>query len=135
MQDAAGIFRVGGLCFLCLERLQKQVIYDLFTKIRAPGAEVVELFGTGDELRDFIHAQDVAQAVEMVHEADLEGAVNVASGREISIRTLAELAVEITNSSHEIRFKGEGRLGDPLRLRADISKISALGFTSPVDLH
>lgn len=108
--------------------LARQLLWDVCEKARRD--DVVRLFGTGDETRDFIHADDVARAVVAVAEhAPFEGeAYNVASGTETSVREVAEPLVRAISQGTPVEFSGEVREGDPLRWRADISRLAALGF-------
>jgi len=62
------------------ERLRKQVVFDLCKKFSDPSVKRVELFGTGSETRDFVHAVDIAQAIDRIHTAGASGVFNVASG-------------------------------------------------------
>ncbi len=113
--------------------LRRQVLWDVCEKA---GAGSVGLFGTGEETRDFIHADDVARAVRVLAEnAPMRGeAHNVASGVETSIRELAEQVVALVSPDAPVVFSGVSRAGDPLRWRADISSIRALGFEPHVPL-
>lgn len=112
--------------------LRKQILWDVCEKA---STGTVGLFGTGDEARDFIHAEDVALAVRTIAEnAPMIGEpYNVASGIETPIRSLAEQIVARIAPGARIEFSGVTRPGDPLRSRADISKIAALGFAPRID--
>jgi UDP-glucose 4-epimerase len=116
------------------ERLQKQVVYDLTQKFGDLGPEVIELFGTGEETRDFIHAEDVARAVFCIVEKNATGVFNVASGTELKIVELARLIRNTVGSSKTIRFNGKIRQGDPLKWCADIRKLKELGFEPKISI-
>ncbi|MNS01492.1 GDP-6-deoxy-D-mannose reductase [compost metagenome] len=116
------------------EHLRKQVVYDLCRKISEPASETVEVYGTGNESRDFIHAEDVAQAIERIAEADAQGTFNVASGSQTTIRDLIGLIQSACNVEKRIDFSGEIRQGDPLNWQADISRLARLGFRPRMDL-
>jgi UDP-glucose 4-epimerase len=113
--------------------LRRQIFWDVCEKA-ADGS--VTLFGTGDEGRDFVHAADVAQAARIIAEnAPMQGeAYNVASGIETTIRVLAEKTVSYCAPGVAVEFSGVARPGDPLRWRADISRIEALGFSPRITL-
>jgi len=117
------------------ERLCKQVVYDILTKIHAPGEGAVELFGTGEETRDFIHAQDVAQALNCIFQAGETGTFNVATGNPVRIAEIAQALVKRSKNARPIRFMGTSRPGDPDFWHADISKLKALGFAPTVSLE
>jgi len=117
------------------ERLRKQVIYDLCRKFSAPSSNSVEVYGTGNETRDFIHAIDIAQAIDYIHKADASGIFNVASGTQTLISEVAELIKIHMNSKKEIIYSGALRPGDPLYWQADISRLSSLGFQPKISLN
>ena len=116
------------------ERLLKQVIYEILTKIHSPGNRSLDLYGTGNETRDFIHAQDVAKAIDIIYESGLTGTFNVAAGTPISIREIAHLLTQFSNPPREVRFTGKSRPGDPDFWHADISKLQALGFMTEIPI-
>lgn len=116
------------------ERLFKQVVFDILTKLHTPGQDLSELHGTGDETRDFLHAQDIARAVLRLFESGRSGTFNLASGKPTSIRTLAGMLVERSIGSKTIRFRGESRPGDPDRWCADVSKLQSIGFQPSISL-
>ncbi|MCE2772725.1 MAG: SDR family oxidoreductase [Bacteroidetes bacterium] len=108
--------------------LRKQLFWDLFSKWkRNPN---VQLFGTGNESRDFIYIDDVVKAVDtLLHKAHFDGsAINVASGIETTISEAATLFLEALKSPYRLSFSGEHKSGDPANWRADISKLEALGL-------
>jgi UDP-glucose 4-epimerase len=108
--------------------LRKQLFYDLYQKLKH--ADEVDLFGTGNESRDFIYIEDLLHAVDcVISRGKLDGeAVNVASGNEDTIANVAAVFNEAMGGSKKIRFNGQIKQGDPLNWRADISRISAWGF-------
>lgn len=109
------------------EGLQKQVVYELSQKILY-AKDCLEVYGTGEETRDFIHASDVARVVCCVAEREAVGVYNVASGRQTSIGELAKVLVNRLRPGLPIRFTGEGKAGDPLKWEADVSRLRQLGF-------
>ena len=58
--------------------------------------------------------------------------LNVASGEETSIRTLAESVVRALGASVPLAFNGQRRAGDPANWRADVTRLRALGFNTAV---
>lgn len=115
------------------EGLRRQLLWDVCAKAEQGS---VRLFGTGEESRDFIHADDVALAVRLVAErAPMAAEVyNVASGTETTVRRIAEGLVSFLAPGTPVSFSGTARPGDPLRWRADISRMQALGFEPRVAL-
>jgi UDP-glucose 4-epimerase len=55
------------------ERLRKQLIHDLCYKFLLDESPYVELFGSGEESRDFIHAVDVARSIHFLHQNGSDG--------------------------------------------------------------
>jgi UDP-glucose 4-epimerase len=117
------------------ERLQKQVIFDLCRKFSSSTSDKVEIYGTGLETRDFIHARDVAQVIECIVSKSATGLFNVASGVQSSIRDITHLIKENMGSSKEVTYTGNNRAGDPLCWQADIGRIERLGFSQQVSLE
>lgn len=112
--------------------LRRQVIWDLVQK--ALTQKEIILQGTGREGRDFIHAHDVARALGAVLlSSPMEGEVyNVASGEQTNISTLASMLLTALNLDIPIRATGVSHAGVPVNWQADISKLTALGYTQQV---
>jgi UDP-glucose 4-epimerase len=115
--------------------LRRQVLWDICRKALA--SSEIELFGTGDESRDFVHARDIARAaLQALERAPFEAEVyNVASGQETRIRDLAEMIVRALGHEVRVRFTGQVRPGDPQRWQADLTRIRALGYAPSVPLE
>lgn len=117
-------------------RQRKQVVYDLINKLRA-NSERVELFGTGQELRDLGYVDDVVSAsIVAADRAPARGeAFNVGSGRMVTIAKLAETVARAMGATPEIIFTGSVRPGDSVRMVADISRLRVLGYEPAVTLE
>lgn len=115
--------------------LRRQVIWDICERAITTGR--LTLRGTGQESRDFIHAGDVARALALLAaRAPGKGeAYNLATGRETTIATLAGEIVRSLGVAIEPQFDGRVSEGEPLRWRADIERISALGFEPKISLE
>lgn len=109
--------------------LRKQLFWDLFQKIKSSNG-VIELWGTGNESRDFIYIDDLVSAIHIIIDsAKMNGEVyNLASGQETSIANVIKLFINSYDSNIEYKFNGQVREGDPINWRADISKLKKLGF-------
>jgi UDP-glucose 4-epimerase len=114
--------------------LRRQVVWDICQ--RALSSDSLRLHGTGEESRDFIHAADVAAALYAVAEgaAFHAEAYNVATGYETTIRSLAEQLVEILHTGVRPEFDGQATPGDPRNWRADVTRLSGLGFVPRIGL-
>ena len=116
------------------EGLRRQVLWDISRKALAGGP--IDLAGTGLESRDFVHASDVAAAVSLIAaRGEFAGEqFNVASGAETRISELAAMLTGALGVEADVCFTGSPRIGDPLRWRADISRLKALGFVPSIAL-
>lgn len=115
--------------------LRRQVVWEICA--RALSESVLRLHGTGAESRDFIHAADIARAVELLaRQAECAGEVyNLATGRETSVAELASLLTTALSVAVPIEFDGVQTPGDPLHWRADISRLQELGFAPVIPLE
>ena len=94
----------------------------------------VELWGTGTPKREFIHVDDLANAVVFTLENKLkESLYNVGSEIEISIKKLADLIQNVTGHKGEIIWNQNKPDGTPRKLM-DSSKLHQLGWSSMIDL-
>lgn len=115
--------------------LRKQLFWDLYNKFK--NNDVIDLWGTGNETRDFIYISDLVRAIEYVVEnADFKAsAVNVANGIQSSVHAVSEIFVRIMKSDKTVRFNNEERKGDPIYWQADISDLKAWGYEPLVSLE
>jgi GDP-L-fucose synthase len=93
------------------------------------GREEITVWGTGKPRREFLHADDLADAcVFLMEREDIRsGMFNVGAGKDISIRELAESIAEIAGYKGKIIFDPSKPDGTPKKL-LDIGKISGLGW-------
>ncbi len=114
--------------------LKKQLLWDLSQKIK--NKDVVELFGTGEETRDFIYIDDLVRLIEcVIKKSRFSGDfVNAANGEQIKVSTIANLVSKELKSDKPIKFKGSNRKGDPLYWEADISKAKEIGYSQSVSI-
>jgi UDP-glucose 4-epimerase len=140
--ECEGIARSRGLPAVVLrifsaygEGLRRQVLWDIAQRALAGGP--IELLGSGEESRDFVHASDVGRALlTAAQQAPFDGeAYNLASGVETPIAELAEMLVDALGVERRPVFTGIARSGDPVRWCADIAALRALGFEPQVPLE
>ena len=113
--------------------LKKQIFWDMYRKIAETGS--LQLYGSGDESRDYIYIDDLVSAVSIISEtAPFEDIYfNIANGEEITIREAALIfAANAGLDKSKISFMGTRREGDPINWRADISKLKKLGYLKSV---
>ncbi|GAA3985606.1 NAD-dependent epimerase/dehydratase family protein [Mucilaginibacter dorajii] len=114
--------------------LRKQLIYDVSLRAMraaALGERSIQLFGTGLESRDFMYVEDLCKAVLTVLESSAKSGFdvyNLGSGTENTVANVANCIVKHLDIDIEITFDGKVPKGDPLNWRADINKLSQLGF-------
>jgi UDP-glucose 4-epimerase len=115
-------------------RQRRLLLWELFTQAAGHGDTVV-LAGTGDETRDYLHAEDACAALLALAAAPAErgsvNTVNVASGREQRTAELAQLVIDAVAPKKRLVIGGQRRESDPSRWRADIAKLAALGLPAP----
>ncbi len=74
-----------------------------FHEAKISGAPSVELWGTGAPLREFLYVDDMADAcVYLLEHYEGEQHVNIGTGKELTIRSLAELVKETVGFEGEI---------------------------------
>jgi GDP-L-fucose synthase len=107
------------------------------------GAEEVTVWGSGKPRREFLHVEDMARAC--VHVMNLDSKtyerftspilshINIGTGKDCSIRELAETMAEVTGFTGEIRFDTSKPDGTPRKL-LDISRIKTLGWEPRIPL-
>jgi UDP-glucose 4-epimerase len=115
--------------------LRKQLFWDIYQKTLLH--ESVNLFGTGEESRDFIYISDLVKAVECIMtNAEFRGeTINIASGTETTIENAASVFLKSLHVNKKLIFNGEGKSGDPKNWRADISLLQKFGFNPDVNIN
>lgn len=106
-----------------------------FHEAKVTGAKEVVVWGTGSPLREFLHVDDVADSVVFLLEnySDLEH-VNVGSGKEVSIKELAELVKEVVGFEGELVWDSSKPDGTPRKLM-DSSMLAKLGWEPKISLR
>ncbi|GAB6988088.1 GDP-L-fucose synthase family protein [Paenibacillus pini] len=94
----------------------------------------VEIWGTGTPRREFLHADDLADACLFLME-HYEGneIVNIGTGEDISIRDLASLIQSVVGYQGEFKFNTDKPDGTP-RKWVDVSKLKSLGWSARIPL-
>lgn len=115
--------------------LRRQVMWDICQK--AISQKNLNLQGTGNESRDFVHALDIARAVDIICDrAPMFGEVyNLGSGREVSIFELANIVLRALDNDSIPQFDNIVPIGNPLNWQADIANLKKLGFTPNISLE
>jgi GDP-L-fucose synthase len=99
-----------------------------FVDAKDNGADRVTLWGTGEPLREFLHVDDLAKAINVcLDKYDDDSHINIGSGSEISIKNLAEKVAAYANFQGEIIWDKSRPDGTPRKI-LDINRILNLGW-------
>lgn len=106
-----------------------------FHEAKRDGKPAVELWGTGSPMREFLHADDLAEACVYLMETYNESTlVNIGTGVDITIKELAETIKAETGYEGEIIWNTDKPDGTPRKLM-DVSKLHGLGWKHKIDLE
>lgn len=96
---------------------------------------VVEIWGTGSPIRDFLFVDDMVDACLFLMQT-YEGnePINIGTGKCVSIKELAELIREVTGYTGQLHFDAEKPDGTPMRV-LDVSRLAKAGWKFKVDLE
>jgi GDP-L-fucose synthase len=95
----------------------------------------VKLWGSGTPMREFLFVDDMAEAVVYALENELPDYLyNVGSGKDITIKELAETIQKVTGHQGEIIWDAEKPDGTPRKLM-DVSKMKEIGWEYSTELH
>ena len=106
--------------------------------VRGPHGPVT-LWGSGTPRRELLHVDDMAEAVvfllEHVAAADVpDGLVNIGTGRDCTIRELAELVQRVVGHTGPIEWDTSKPDGTPQK-RLDVSRVTQLGWRARIELE
>jgi GDP-L-fucose synthase len=95
----------------------------------------VEVWGTGSPRREFLHADDLADACVFLM-TDYNDAlfVNIGTGEDVTIRELAEMVQDVTGYEGELRWNTDKPNGTPRKLM-DVSRLHKLGWKHTTHLR
>lgn len=106
-----------------------------FHEAKVKNAPTVELWGTGTPLREFLYVDDMADAcVFLLENYDGEQHVNIGTGKEVTIRQLAETVKKVVGFEGEIVWNKDMPDGTPRKL-TNVDKLHGLGWMHKVDLE
>ena len=105
--------------------------------------ETVSIWGSGQARREFLHVNDMASACVFLMETEkntlqsiappTNSHVNIGSGKDVSIRELAEVLVEVIGFKGELEFDSSKPDGTPRKL-LDVSRMTQLGWQYKITL-
>ncbi len=106
-----------------------------FHEAKVNNTPSVELWGTGSPLREFLYVDDMADAcVFLLENYEGEQHVNIGTGKEVTIKQLAETVKKTVGYEGEIVWNKDMPDGTPRKL-TDVSKLHEMGFCHKVDLE
>lgn len=106
-----------------------------FHEAKLNGKDEVEIWGSGEPLREFLHVDDLAKACFFLMQNYNEGGfVNVGTGVDLSIGALAKMIAEIVGFEGKLVFNTSKPDGTPRKLM-DVSKIHQLGWKHVIGLE
>jgi len=95
----------------------------------------VEVWGTGNQRREFLHVDDLADAVlHLMNNYKENEPINVGTGEDITIKELAQLIKEVVGYEGEIRFDTTKPDGIPRRL-LDVTSLHNTGWRHKIELR
>lgn len=112
--------------------LKKQLLWDASNKISQGD---YKFFGTGKEIRDWVHIDDVTMAINTVLESttNTHDVFNCGTGVGTSVNEIVKQLFSCMNICESPSFTGDIKAGDPLAYKASINRLSNLGWAPKVD--
>ena len=114
-----------------------------FHEAKEDGDAEVEVWGSGNAMREFLYVDDMAEASLFVLELDKEfynantkpllSHINVGTGKDISIREMAETMREVVGFEGELTFNSNKPDGSPRKL-IDVTRLTKMGWTYRTNL-
>lgn len=106
-----------------------------FHEARQDGRSEVVIWGTGSAMREFLHVDDLAVAcLFLMDHYESESHINVGSGADLSIRSLAGLIRDLVHPGADLVFDTTKPDGMPRKV-LDVSRIHQLGWKHAIDLE
>ena len=118
--------------------LSSHVLPALVAKIDAAvreGRDAVEIWGSGRPRREFLHVDDLADAVVFLMKTwSDEEPINIGTGTDVTIAELARMIAEVVCFTGRFVFDASKPDGTPRKL-LDVSRLTALGWRPQIDLE
>jgi GDP-L-fucose synthase len=117
---------------------KSHVLPALMSKVHTAKTEAkafVEVWGSGNPRREFLHVDDMADACVFLMEKYSEpGLINIGCGEDITIRDLALLMNKIVGYTGTLKFDSTKPDGTPRKL-LDVSKLHSFGWKHRINLE
>ncbi len=106
-----------------------------FHEAKLRGDASVSIWGSGTPRREFLHVDDLADAVlYLLHQYDAEPIVNIGWGEDVTIRELAEIVMSAVGYKGSLTFDPTKPDGTPRKL-LDVSRLTDLGWRAQIPLE
>lgn len=106
-----------------------------FHEAKVENRPAVQIWGSGKPLREFMHADDLAEACYfLMLNYNEAGFINIGTGEDISIKDLALLIKRVTGYQGALEFDATKPDGTPRKLM-DVSRLHELGYRHKIDLE
>jgi GDP-L-fucose synthase len=106
-----------------------------FHEAKERGDPTMSIWGTGTPRREFLHVDDLADAVVyLLRTYDEEPIVNIGWGEDVTIRELAETVAEVAGFKGRLVFDSSKPDGTPRKL-LDTSRLTSLGWKPKITLR
>lgn len=106
-----------------------------FHEAKVKQDKAVYLWGSGSPMREFLHADDLANAcIFLMHNYSEEGFVNIGTGTDVTIKALAEMVKKIVGFEGELVWDSSKPDGTPRKLM-DVSRLHGLGWQHQIELE
>jgi GDP-L-fucose synthase len=101
---------------------------------KAQENDILEVWGDGSTIRDFIHADDVALGMIYAVEKQITEPINLGSGKGYSIKEVVDMVVKHSGKQLEVKWLTDKPAGDKIRL-FDMTRAKSHGFDISVSLE
>jgi len=106
-----------------------------FHEAKVRGDDSVTLWGTGTPRREFLHVDDLADAIlYLLQSYNAEAIVNIGWGEDVTIRELAEMVMSAIGYSGHVTYDSTKPDGTPRKL-LDVSRLTGLGWRAQISLE
>jgi GDP-L-fucose synthase len=106
-----------------------------FHEAKEQNADHVVVWGSGSPMREFLHADDLADAcIFLMDNYSDNTLVNIGTGTDVTIKELAELIQKVVGFEGELRWDTSKPDGTPRKLM-DVSKLHNLGWKHKIELE
>jgi len=113
--------------------LESAMVIPSLIKRALDGEDPLKVWGDGSQIRDFIHAKDVAKGMMIALEKGLGQAINLGSGQGVSIKEIVDIIVNNMKDKPKVIWDTSKPTGDKKRLM-DTSKAEAIGFKPEISI-